>query len=98
MTLSLNPEQFLALFYLLQTREKILGDDNLLQDVENQMRCILLDLLIQVNNTNNIALYEKWKDFEVRKIQNLKQELLSLKDSVLPDTNKGIFSKKKNKF
>jgi hypothetical protein len=62
------------------------------------MRCILLDLLIQVNNTNNIALYEKWKDFEVRKIQNLKQELLSLKDSVLPDTNKGIFSKKKNKF
>lgn len=98
MTLSLNPEQFLALFYLLQSRDKILGDDNLLQEVENQMKEDLLNLLIQVNDTNNISLYQKWKNIEGRKIQNLKQELSSLKEHMTPPVNKGILSKKKNKF
>ena len=81
----------------------MLEEDNVLQCVEKQMKDVLLDLLTDANNTKNIALYEKWKDVEGKKIQNLEQELAVLKNSTsttsrdLP-SNRGIFSRKKNKF
>jgi len=80
MILSLNPQQFLAVYNCVTINSSVT-----LQEVKSKMELILLDALSQIDDSKNQNKFDNWIKREKEKVQVLQSELKTLNSSVCDD-------------
>jgi hypothetical protein len=77
MILSLNPEQFLAIYNSVNTNSSLTA-----QEIKSKMDLILLDALSLINDSKNQSRLDNWMKQEKGKVENLESELKSIRNLV----------------
>lgn len=77
MILSLNPEQFLAIYNSVNTNSSLTA-----QEIKSKMDLILLDALSLINDSKNQSRLDNWMKQEKEKVENLESELKSIRNLV----------------
>jgi len=80
MILSLNPQQFLAVYNSVATNSSLTS-----QEVKSKMELILLDALSQIDDSKNQNKFDNWIKREKEKVHVLQSELKTLNSSVSDD-------------
>ena len=77
MILSLNPEQFLAIYNSVNTNSSLTA-----QEIKSKMDLILLNALSLINDSKNQSRLDNWMKQEKEKVENLESELKSIRNLV----------------
>ena len=80
MILSLNPEQFLAIYNSVNTNSSLTA-----QEIKSKMDLILLDALSLINDSKNQSRLDNWMKQEKEKVENLESELKSIRNLIPSD-------------
>jgi len=79
MILSLNPQQFLAVYNSVTINSSLTS-----QEVKSKMELILLDALSQIDDSKNQNKFDHWIKQEKEKVSSLENELKMIKLSKSP--------------
>lgn len=84
MILSLNPEQFLTVYYSVSLNSSLTA-----QEIKAKMDTQLLDALSFVDDSKNQSKFSTWVKFEKEKLDTLEKELKTIKtkNNVFENTN-----------
>lgn len=80
MNLTLNPEQFLAVYNCINTAMSPPA-----QEVKSKMDLILLNVLSSIDDSKNQAKFDSWMKQEAAKVESLKTDLKMINSTIVDD-------------